>query len=905
MLGGFAVGLWIKSNGKINQLQKDITELKQRLDTQSVSEPEQQKTEVPGPTVVAKSRPGPTTVTTPVEVLPVAEQKDPWSTVTDDTQQSPASVSEQVSEKDGVTADDRSPVGPLPVDIAAQWLKDFFTSGNIMVKVGVTVLFFGIAFLVKYAAERDILPIELRLAGVALGGIAMLIIGWRLREKKTAYGLILQGGALGVLYLTVFSALRLYSLIPPTLAFGILFVFAAFSAVLAVMQNSRSLAVLGISGGFLAPILTSTGSGSHVALFSYYLVLNMGIFGIAWFRSWRLLNLVGFAFTFIVATAWGVKYYTPEYFSNTEPFLIAFYLLYVGIAILFAFKQPVQLKGYVDGTLVFGTPLIGFGLQAGMVSHIEYALAWSSLALAALYIGLASVLWRRMNPDSRLICEAFLALGVMFATLAIPFALDARWTAGTWALEGAAAVWVGSRQARLLPRVLGYILQFAGGIAYLSAVGRSADSTGLFIVNGSYVGALIVALSGMFVAWRLMAPIDSSLSKSIGSHPVKSTERALSNPFLLWGLLWWFVAGAREIDDQIISTYEPLAMIVFVVFSAVTAQWLSQKLNWSQMGFPALGLLPVLYCLFPFVLFENEHPFGDWNALSWAIAISAHYWILKQHDEQQTTYTKWLHITGFWLITLLLTAEAAWQVDDVIRGADTWWLAMTGLVPLMLMMWMHRHGPMISWPVVRHQYLYQVTALVPMGIAIWAWFILGNLFSDGDAKPLSYAPFLNPLDLVLALQILALVYWQRMPLSIEDWGERRWRFDSSQLLLALSVFLWLNTMWLRLAHHAWGVDFDVLDMTQSRLVQAGVAILWGVTGLSCMILGARKHIRNIWIAGAVVMAAVVVKLFMFDLANTGTVERIVSFMSVGILLLVVGYFAPVPPAESEEVQDEV
>jgi len=112
-------------------------------------------------------------------------------------------------------------------------------------------------------------------------------------------------------------------------------------------------------------------------------------------------------------------------------------------------------------------------------------------------------------------------------------------------------------------------------------------------------------------------------------------------------------------------------------------------------------------------------------------------------------------------------------------------------------------------------------------------------------------------------------------------------------------------MWLRLAHHAWGVDFDVLDMTQSRLVQAGVAILWGVTGLSCMILGARKHIRNIWIAGAVVMAAVVVKLFMFDLANTGTVERIVSFMSVGILLLVVGYFAPVPPAESEEVQDEV
>ncbi|MDH5765941.1 MAG: DUF2339 domain-containing protein, partial [Gammaproteobacteria bacterium] len=413
-----------------------------------------------------------------------------------------STVTDDVKSQQKIPALDKTPESPLPLDKAILWLKNFFTTGNVLVKVGVLVLFFGVAFLIKYAAERNVFPVELRLASVGLFGIILLIIGWRLREKKTAYALVLQGGALGILYLTVFSALRLYSLIPASLAFSILFVFAIFSAALAVLQNSRALAVLGITGGFLAPILTSTGSGNYVALFSYYMILNLAVFGIAWFRSWRMLNVIGFVFTFVVGTAWGVKYYSPDHFASTEPFLAGFFIIYLAIAVLFSIRQPVELKGYVDSTLVFGVPLAGFGLQAAMVHDIEYALAWSSLTLAVVYIGLATLLWHRLSDRSRLICEAFLALGVIFATMAIPFALDARWTAGSWALEGAAAVWIGRRQLRVLPRLLGYLLQFAGGIAFLQAIDYPVDSQ-LFIFNGHYLGALIVALSGLFVAWQL------------------------------------------------------------------------------------------------------------------------------------------------------------------------------------------------------------------------------------------------------------------------------------------------------------------------------------------------------------------------------------------------------------------
>ena len=462
-------------------------------------------------------------------------------------------------------------------------------------------------------------------------------------------------------------------------------------------------------------------------------------------------------------------------------------------------------------------------------------------------------------------------------------------------MEGAAAVWVGTRQSRLLPRLLGYALQLASAYIYFSSITYSSGGP-LFILNGNYIGALIIALSGLFVAWQLKVNINKSTS---GKHRLIPQEQSLSVPFLAWGLIWWVGAGINEIDHNISSINSAFSLIIFASFTAVTLQWIKQKLNWDELRLPALTLLPVLYLLIPFVLLENNHPFADWNFISWTIAFIAHLWILKKYDVQETNHTNWLHIAGFWFIVAIITIEATWQVDHFVHGADTWPLIMTGLIPTLFMLFIYRYGQKIAWPVAQYKNQYQTVAVKPVALGIWAWFVLMNIFNDGQAAPLEYLPFINPLDIVLAIQLLALTYWQRLPLEFENWGKQRWRFDYSKLLLAISVFLWLNTMWLRLAHHMWHIDFDLSDMTQSRLVQTGVAILWSVTGLSCMIMGARKNMRSIWVAGAIIMAAVVIKLFMFDLANTGTVERIVSFMSVGLLLLVVGYFSPVPPAEED------
>jgi len=414
-----------------------------------------------------------------------------------------------------------APPPPSLIERGLAAFRDWLFGGNTLVRVGIVLLFLGLAFLLRYAADRVVVPVELRYAGVALTSIVLLVIGWKVRAKKQAYGLLLQGAAVAVMYLTVFAAMRLHPLLPTEMGFALLVAIAVCSAILAVKQDALALATAGVAGGFAAPVLASTGGGSHVALFSYFTLLNAGIFAIAWFKAWRVLNLVGFVGTFGIGFAWGVRSYRPELFASTETFLLLFFFMYVAIGLLFARRvlgdagsEPASHErhavlhwaarqaNYVDGTLLFGTPLIGFGLQYAVVNHLHFGAAFSALGLGFFYIILATVLFSRTQWRYLLLVEIDIALGVIFATLSIPMGLDSQWTAAAWAVEGAGIYWIGHRQQRPLARFFALLLQLGAGLYYLSTLSmRSEDS----MLAGSSLGAAMLGISLLFSYWQLRA----------------------------------------------------------------------------------------------------------------------------------------------------------------------------------------------------------------------------------------------------------------------------------------------------------------------------------------------------------------------------------------------------------------
>ncbi|MGH8674669.1 MAG: DUF2339 domain-containing protein, partial [Burkholderiales bacterium] len=750
-------------------------------------------------------------------------------------------------------------------------------------------LFFGVAFLVRYAAEHVDVPIEARLTGVALGAVLMLIIGWRLRERAGGYGLVLQGGGIGVLYLVVFGAFRIWKLVPSELAFALLVVIALASAILAIAQDSRSLAVAGVSGGFLAPLLASTGQGSHVALFGFYLVLDIGVLVIAWYKAWRALNLLAFAFTFGIGAIWGGSFYRPEYFATTQPYLIAFFLLYVAIAVLYALRRAPQRNDTVDNVLVFGNPLVVAGLQFGLVQNIEYGAAWSAVAIGAFYCLLAVQLWRRQRESLQLLVECFIALGVAFATLAIPLAFDGRWTAASWALEGAAALWVGTRQNRRLPRWLGLLLQPAAGIAFL------ADAPGyvpaLAVLNSGFLGGMTIALSALFCVLYMER------------NRASDAPGVLPAILCVWGTAWWLGTGWYEISLFVRKDWMPGIQLLYATATAVLFVVARRRLDWTMAAYGALALLPIMVLWTAMWPEAFAHPFGGLGMLAWPVAFVVLYWVLAQVESEVVAgLASAAHCVALWLLSIVAGWECAWQIDNAVGESRIWADIARPLVPAVLAAWIATRTESTRWPFVPHLRVYVAHALAPVMIALWLWVLYINFARNGDPAPLPYVPLLNPLDLSIALIALIFITWRRALERIEPPAALQQAMRTAPVWLGATGFIWANGVLLRTLHHWADVPFRLDTMLRSTLVQTSFSVFWSVLALGAMVFANRSRIRSLWLCGAALLAVVVVKLFIVDLSKIGGVERIVSFLGVGVLLLVIGYLAPVPPRKEGESQ---
>ncbi|MEP7329942.1 MAG: DUF2339 domain-containing protein, partial [Betaproteobacteria bacterium] len=310
-------------------------------------------------------------------------------------------------------APNRASVEPVTVAVTNPvWA--WITGGNLLTRVGVVILFFGVAFLLRYFAEMITVSIEVKLTGVALAGGALIAGGMWLARRRPGYGISLAGAGAGILYLTTYAALRLYEVLPPVVALVLLVAIALLTVGLAVRSDAQPLAGLAIAGGFLAPFLVASTEPSPLPLFSYFAVLNAAIFVLAWLRSWRALNVLGFIFTFMLGLVWGHQFYRPQHFAIVQPFLVLFFLFYVTIAVLYAARAPLRTRAPVDGLLVFGVPLIGFALQTGLVRDQRYGAAISAFVLAAFYGVLAASLCKRKEAGLALLSRAFLVLAIIF-----------------------------------------------------------------------------------------------------------------------------------------------------------------------------------------------------------------------------------------------------------------------------------------------------------------------------------------------------------------------------------------------------------------------------------------------------------------------------------------------------------
>ncbi|KZQ11614.1 beta-carotene 15,15'-monooxygenase [Enterobacter kobei] len=756
-------------------------------------------------------------------------------------------------------------------------LVRWFMQGNPLAKLGILLLFLGLSFLLRYTVEHSLFPLELRLVATALFAIILLAIGWRLRHKQPVYALILQGGATGILYLTVFGAFRLWQMLPMTLAFALLVAICAASVGLAVLQKALSLAMLASLGGYLAPLLLSTGGGNFVALFSFYLLLSIGILAISIWQHWRELNLLGLLFTFGVGGLWGLNDYQPEHYWVCQLFLIANTLIFGVLCVALSLRAQEKGKQIIDGVLLFAPPLIGFGMQYGMTRHWEYGPALSALGYGAFYLSLAFLALRRYPSIGRPLVMAALAIGGGFATLAIPLALSARWTAMAWALEGLGILWLGMQQNQRR-------MSYSGTALLVLALGSAlwAQMDGVTSLSLLLIFA-ILSLCWLAAAWlwrKSVLPVSWALSAG--------------------GLLFWIVAllGASQ---RVLKQELPVLAGVLALSAVSVWGWrqAAARLAWRELDASKWLLWPLMLVMVVYQLSHQQIVAAGWSNLAWCIALPAALMLLRRDGERLLPRVAMgLHLTLCWMILLALAAELYWFARALPWGMAAWGsglaMAAGGGVILALSAAVRRR----AWPFGEWPALYTCLAPIPVVVALLVLLVVTN-FQDGVVYRQTWLPLVNPLEEGAAFALLGLVVFYRAvdryyPALLAQ--ARPW---PAVAIMAFG-FWWLNGALMRALAWYGDVAWNMASLWDSRLIQTTFALFWMLIALVAMVHATRRASRQEWLCGAALLGVVIVKLMLVDSAGGGGLSRAVAFIGVAILVLIVGYFSPLPPKTGDE-----
>ncbi|MBT2143773.1 DUF2339 domain-containing protein [Rhodanobacter sp. LX-100] len=759
-------------------------------------------------------------------------------------------------------------------------IKSWFTEGNVPVKIGMLVLFAGVAALLKYASDAGMLrvPIGLRLSLVALAAIIALLVGWRQRDERRVFALSLQGGAIGVLLITVFAAFRLYALLPPPAAFVLLMVLVAGVGLLAVLQEALALAVLGLLAGFLAPILTSTGHGSHVALFSYYAVLNLAILGIAWKRSWRVLNLLGFVATFGIGSAWGVLQYRPELFASTEPFLILNFLFYLAIPLLYLHRAAPDQRKLIDGCLLFGNPLISLLLQAALLQWRGQPLAFSALAAAVIYVAVA---WSIRGRDHfGILRDAWAVLAIAFATLAVPLALSASLTGSVFALEGAGLIWLGLRQQRRLARWSGVALQLAAAFALVIGRSDSAPMLATAWLDRDFIGALILVAAAF---------ASASFYARLGTDAV--LQRWTAVLLYGWGLCWWLGASWNEIDRHVGTSGEAAAAMGLLALTGWAAAEAARRRPRFELGTVVAWTAPILLAaILPLVLrqlLDGQPPLWGWNLLT-TLAAAALGWRTLQCLRSWPRPAMLTQLGWLWRWALVASATIKALLLQGTPGISGAWMLLLVLLPLCALAALALARPHWIAPPLVELLPKLRPPLLGSVLFVLGLYWLAGLFMAGDTAPMTYLPLLNPLELLLILIALLIARWLGDSATVAALRQGR------PMVLGVLGMAVVTSATLRAVHQLGHVPWNAA-LFDSSLAQMSLTVVWSVFGLLAWVWGSRRGQRLLWLAGAVTMGVVLAKLLLIDRSHLGNLFGIASFIAYGLLCTVIGYLAPAPP----------
>ncbi|MEE8580930.1 MAG: DUF2339 domain-containing protein [Myxococcota bacterium] len=328
------------------------------------------------------------------------------------------------------------------------WLRSFLTEGNPLNKLGALSLIFGAVIVFKYAVDNQWLGPTGRIGLGFLVGAGLFALGEvyaRRGWQGFASGLV--GAGNGVLFVAVYFGQQQYAIIPAGVAFGLYVLLTATVVTQSLRYDGPALAVWGLLGGYLTPVLASTGSGDYVFLSSYLLVLNSGVFAVAYHRNWQPLKWMAFALTVPYTALWVIDFLAHSHETRwlelhwLLPFLGVFFLYFAAIPTWRSLvkREPIDVFGQA---LTVMNGAVHFGLAAALLYEDHRAwLGVVSVLAAFVYVVISRQVVRQPTIDGRAL-RVFSGTAAAFLLLATPFLATGSAITLVWCAETVFLAWV-------------------------------------------------------------------------------------------------------------------------------------------------------------------------------------------------------------------------------------------------------------------------------------------------------------------------------------------------------------------------------------------------------------------------------------------------------------------------------
>jgi len=523
--------------------------------------------------------------------------------------------------------------------------------------IGAVAVAIGVGFFLKLAIDNEWIGETGRILLGVGAGLAMIGAGWYVQPRYPLWAQPVTGGGLTILYLSIYAAFGLYDLIDVVPALLLMALVVVVGVALALRYGSLIIALLGIAGAFLAPVLLGVVLGPDLAeadlpdehwLLIYVVVVGAGVLAVATFRNWRWLTAVGLAGSYGVLILWGDSF--PDRNAVLAQLAVSGVLLeYIGATTLFHIlwrRNPDPL----DLALMTVNAAAFFGLTfIFMWDQYQDWFGLITLGLFLLYGLVALAAWRRSQRLDDVALFA-LSISIVFLTIAVPVQLTGNWIAAAWATEGAVIAAIGLRIKSDVTRTFALgILTTA--VLRLLIFDTQVDLAGFRPVLNERFPTFVVAIAAFYAAAFLYWRQRDTISESEAN--IHYGLIVVANFITLWLLSAEAIAyfESREIDffqagDGRHMTLTAIwAAYAGVIMVAAMARR-SRALRWGGLALLAAPVVKLL--LFDTLLVENDpstfQPVINSGFLTFAVVLSAvlaaafTYRRLGEHLEEEECY---------------------------------------------------------------------------------------------------------------------------------------------------------------------------------------------------------------------------------------------------------------------------